>query len=234
MHLFYDPTLIKGTTTHTLNEEESKHACKVMRLKEDDSLIILNGKGQEFNAIIVDAHNKHCKIKIIEEKEEIKPKEEIHIALAPTKMMDRLEWFLEKATEIGITEISLILCDNSERKVIKIERLEKILISAMKQSKRLFLPKLNNLIPFKEFISNNKNGLIAHCYDKEKSTIKDEFRLNNCPIIIGPEGDFSLDEVKTAIHNGYKTISLGDNRLRTETAALYCVMQSKLILEAHK
>ena len=232
MHLFYDPTLIKGTTNHILNEEESKHACKVMRLKEGDSLLILNGKGQEFNAIIENAHNKHCSLKILKEREEAKPKEEIHIALAPTKMMDRLEWFLEKATEIGITEISLILCDNSERKVIKKERLEKILVSAMKQSKRLFLPKLNNLISFKEFITNNKNGLIAHCYNKEKSSLKDVFRLNNCPIIIGPEGDFSLEEVEAANINGYKTITLGENRLRTETAALYSVMQSKLIIEA--
>lgn len=231
MHLFYDPTLKKGSSNHVLNEEESKHACKVMRLKEGDKLKILNGCGIEFTAEITEAHPKHCSILILNENIEPSPRDEIHIAIAPTKMMDRLEWFLEKATEIGITEISLILCSNSERKIVKMERLEKILVAAMKQSKRLFLPKLNNLISFKEFTSSHPNGLIAHCYDEQKSTISVSFKRTKCPIIIGPEGDFSTEEVELAKLNSYTTITLGTNRLRTETAALYSVMQSKMIIE---
>jgi len=230
MQLFYDNTIIKGTTSHTLNEEESKHACKVMRLKEGDSIKLLNGKGIEFTAKIINAHPKHCEVCIIEEIIEEISNKEIHIAIAPTKMMDRLEWFLEKATEIGITEISLIHCDNSERKIIKEERLEKILISAMKQSKRLFLPKLNSLIPFKTFISKYPNGLIAHCEEREKATITNSFKFKNSPILIGPEGDFSSDEIQVAFNANYKPITLGRNRLRTETAALFAVTEAQLLL----
>jgi 16S rRNA (uracil1498-N3)-methyltransferase len=146
-------------------------------------------------------------------------------------MMDRLEWFLEKATEIGITEITPLLCSNSERKQIKDERLEKILVSAMKQSKRMYLPKLHPFTDFNSFIQQHPKGLLAHCYENEKNPMKEVFEFTNCPILIGPEGDFSTQEVQKAIESGYKTITLGNNRLRTETAGLYAVMKAKLMID---
>lgn len=231
MHLFYDSTITPGQKLHTLTEEESKHACRVLRLKEGDKIALLNGNGFEFSATITDANPKRCVVAIDTIKEEKKPPYSIHIAIAPTKNNDRLEWFLEKATEIGITEITLLLCSNNERKQTKDERFEKILISAMKQSKRLFLPKLNSLTPFKDFISNHPNGLIAHCYEGEKFGIAESFSMLDCPILIGPEGDFSKQEVELALQSGYKTITLGENRLRTETAGLYAVMQAKMNCE---
>lgn len=228
MHLFYDPTIDINQSSHILSEEESKHACRVLRLKEGDEILLLNGKGFEFKARINDANPKRCSVEILNFTEEVNPEYTLHIAIAPTKNSDRIEWFLEKATEIGITEISLLLCSNNERKQTKNERFEKILISAMKQSKRLYLPKLNSLISFKDFIKQNPKGLIAHCYDGDKSTISESFEILNCPILIGPEGDFTLIEVEEALKNGYKAISLGGNRLRTETAGLMAVMQAKL------
>ena len=231
MHLFYDPTINTRDKTHTLSEEESKHACRVLRLKEGDEILLLNGNGFEFLARITDSNPKKCAVEIVSFKEGQKSPYVIHIAIAPTKNNDRIEWFLEKATEIGITEITFLLCSNNERKQTKDERYEKILISAMKQSKRLFLPKLNALTPFKEFISKYPNGLIAHCYEGEKTTITADFKTSNCPILIGPEGDFTLSEVELALQTGYKTISLGENRLRTETAGLYSCMQAKMVLE---
>ena len=231
MHLFYDPTIDVLAKTHILNEEESKHACKVMRLVIGNEIAILNGKGVEFIAKIVEAHPKHCKVEIISKTEELKPNYDLHIAIAPTKIIDRIEWFLEKATEIGITEITPLICSNSERKIIKEERLEKILIAAMKQSKRLFLPKLNPLTEISSFIKQHPKGLIAHCYEGDKSSISEVFETKNSPILIGPEGDFSMKEVEIALNSGYKTITLGKNRLRTETAGLYAVMQGKMNID---
>jgi 16S rRNA (uracil1498-N3)-methyltransferase len=231
MHLFYDPSIEKNTSIHLLSEEESKHACKVLRLVSGNQITLVNGKGIEFIATITDAHPKRCKVEITSQLVEDKQDKEFHIAIAPTKIIDRIEWFLEKATEIGITEITLIICSNSERKQIKEERLEKIIISAMKQSKRLFLPKLNPIIDFATFIKTHPKGLIAHCYEGEKKTIPDVMTSTDCPILIGPEGDFTLQEVEKAIASGYKTITLGTNRLRTETAGLYAVMQAKLFID---
>ena len=231
MHLFYDPTINSTHKTHTLSEEESKHACRVLRLKEGDEIALLNGNGFEFLARIIDSNPKKCTVEIVSFKEEKISPYSIHIAIAPTKNNDRIEWFLEKATEIGITDITFLLCSNNERKQTKDERFEKILISAMKQSKRLFLPKLNPLTPFKVFVSKYPKGLIAHCYEGAKTTITTDFKTTNFPILIGPEGDFTLSEVELALQTGYKTISLGENRLRTETAGLYSCMQAKMVLE---
>jgi 16S rRNA (uracil1498-N3)-methyltransferase len=231
MHLFYDPTIEAEAKFHTLSEEESKHACKVLRLVSGNQIILVNGNGIEFSTTIIEAHPKRCKVEINSKIIEEKQNKEIHIAIAPTKIIDRIEWFLEKATEIGITEITPLLCSNSERKQIKEERLEKIIISAMKQSKRLYLPKLNPITDFNSFIKSHPKGLIAHCYDAEKNTITEIFEAVDCPILIGPEGDFTLQEVEKALQSGYKTITLGKNRLRTETAGLYAVMQGKLIID---
>jgi 16S rRNA (uracil1498-N3)-methyltransferase len=231
MHSFYDSSIQKSQQTHFLSEEESKHACKVLRLKENDEIILLNGNGVAFNARIASANPKQCEISIHSFTEQAVPTYSIHIAIAPTKNNDRIEWFLEKTTEIGITEITLLSCTNNERKTVNIERFEKILVSAMKQSKRLFKPVLHKLIPFPEFVAQHPNGLIAHCYDGEKRTISSAFSPLTCPILIGPEGDFTLKEVETAIAKGYQAISLGENRLRTETAGLVACVQAKQLVE---
>ena len=148
MNLFYIPEITPALSEINLSEEESKHACRVLRLKKGDQLTVLDGKGSSYLAQIIDDHAKHCKIQIITHTQEPKSDKEIHIAIAPTKNMDRIEWFIEKATELGVTEITFLLCSNSERKQIKLERIEKILVAAMKQSKRTFIPKLNELISF--------------------------------------------------------------------------------------
>jgi 16S rRNA (uracil1498-N3)-methyltransferase len=228
MHIFYDSTLTPETQSFALSEEESKHACRVMRLKEGDEIGMVNGKGCSFIGRITVAHPKHCQVEIVSFEQKEQEKKSIHLAIAPTKNSERLEWFLEKATEIGVTEITLLICSNNERKQVKIERLEKIIIAAMKQSKRLYLPVLHPLTPLKEFVIAHPNGLIAHCYDGEKKSLSEVFKPANCPILIGPEGDFSREEVDITLQQGYQTITLGENRLRTETAGLYAVMQAQL------
>jgi 16S rRNA (uracil1498-N3)-methyltransferase len=230
MRLFYDPNISSQNSSHQLSEEESKHISRVLRMNEGAVIGVLNGLGSLFECKIVKSHPKHCVLFILEEKKAKKPAYEIHIAIGPTKQMDRLEWFIEKATEIGITEISLIQCKNSERIKIKSERLRRKAISAMKQSHRLYLPKINALVNVKNFIESNPGGLIAHCYDMERSKLSDIFRAADCPILIGPEGDFSEDEIEIALENDYKTITLGENRLRTETAALFACMNAKLLI----
>lgn len=232
MRVFYDPHIDATSKTHELSEEESKHIVRVLRMTEGDQLAIVDGKGGYFETRISIAHPKRCTVEIerIEQKET--PNHQLHIALGPTKLMERIEWFVEKATEIGITEISFVQGKNAERINIKPDRLEKKAISAMKQSKRRFLPKINALVSISEFILSHRNGLIAHCIDGEKSTISSAFETTNCPILIGPEGDFTPEEIKLALENGYKTITLGENRLRTETAALYACVCAQLKIDA--
>ncbi|TXI85693.1 MAG: 16S rRNA (uracil(1498)-N(3))-methyltransferase [Crocinitomicaceae bacterium] len=224
MNLFYIPEVKPDTKTIVLSEEESKHACRVLRLKVGDQLRLLDGVGGSYVAEIADDHPKHCQVSIVSYTFEQPAEQEIHIAIAPTKNNERLEWFLEKATELGITEVSLVVCSNSERKQVKEERFEKILIAAMKQSQRTYLPRLNGLISFKDFLRKHPQGAIAHCYAGEKKAIKDVMKPSNYPILIGPEGDFSREEVDAALQLGYDVVSLGTNRLRTETAGLYACM----------
>lgn len=231
MRLFYDEHIATDATTHTLSEEESKHIVRVLRMEKGDKIGLLNGKGGSFTCEISDAHPKRCALNVLSNDQAEPLKHDIHVAVGPTKQMERLEWFVEKATEIGITEISLIDCDNGERGKIKIDRLVKKAISAMKQSHRTFLPKINELRKLTDFIEQHPNGVIAHCYENEKNDFATVFQTTNCPILIGPEGDFSQKEIEKALENGYKTITLGPNRLRTETAALYACMQAKLITQ---
>ena len=227
MHRFYTPELAESTTLFTLSEAESKHGIQVMRLKENDSIELFNGYGISAITTIIDPHPKRCTVKI--EKITIHPIEKIiHIAVAPTKNMDRMEWFIEKATEIGLTKLSLILCQNSERREIKLDRLEKTAIAAVKQSGRYFLPEITGLIKWKDFLKQYPSGLIAHCRDREKMKIDTSFQ--NKVIVIGPEGDFTLEEIELALTTGYVPITLGENRLRTETAALVACMQAKFSL----
>ncbi len=219
MQLYYQSEF--NNSNNFLTPEESKHCIKVMRSKIGDSINVMDGKGNFFNCEIEDANHKKCVLKIIDTKH-IENKYKVHIAIAPTKNIDRLEWFLEKSTEMGIKEITPILCNHSERKIIKPERLKRVLVSASKQSLKPWLPKLNDLITFSDFIQQKHNGqlAIAHCYDSEKKLLKDFYNeQEEITILIGPEGDFSPNEVELAIKNGFSPISLGDERLRTETAA---------------
>lgn len=229
MHLFYDASITQSTVSHQMNETESRHICKVLRLKEGDVIGLLNGNGLFAEAKITNANPKRCAVDLVQFTFEEAPSYTVHIAICPTKMNDRMEWFIEKATELGVTEISFLLSKNSERKAIKLERFEGIAISAMKQSKRLYLPKLNDLQKVDAFVKNHPNGFIAHCYESEKVSLMSAFDQQN-PILIGPEGDFTQEECKLAESNGYKVITLGENRLRTETAGLYACMQALMTL----
>lgn len=230
MRLFFDPN-ISENDTHTMSTEESKHIIRVLRMDVGDTIGILDGKGNQFTCEIIEPNPKKCIVSIKNKEFFPEPKPSIHIAVGPTKQMDRLEWFLEKATEIGITEITLFTSENSERVKLNKDRLQKKLVSAMKQSKRYHLPKLNNLVSFKELLRTHPNGLIAHCYEGNKEGISQHNKGLVGPVLIGPEGDFSEQEVKMALDQGYKAITLGDNRLRTETAALYACMQLKFLSE---
>lgn len=232
MHLFYVPELTPTTKSIYLSEDESKHACRVLRLKMNDEVSLLDGVGGVYHARIEEDNPKKCLLQIITVTQETQPAHEVHIAIAPTKNMDRIEWFVEKATEIGMTELTLLICDHSERKIVKIERLEKILISAMKQSKRTFIPKLNAVVTFSEFMKQHTQGALAHCEEGEKKSLQTVCRASNYPILIGPEGDFSSKEIAAAKTNGFDFVVLGNTRLRTETAGLYACVQAKMLGDA--
>jgi len=223
MQLFYHPELEDNADQFIFPTDESRHISKVLRKKSGDILQITNGKGVFFEAQILIPDHKKCTAKIIS-RTQIPPKPyQLHMVVAPTKLNDRFEWFLEKATEIGVHEITPIICDHSERKVIKMDRMEKVIQSAMKQSLQAYLPKLNPAIPFKEFIAQPKNGelYIAHCEeDKKKELSHIATAKNNTTILIGPEGDFSPEEIQLALQNGFQAVALGNTRLRTETAAI--------------
>ncbi len=223
MQLFYNSDISEQNNTFTFPKDESRHIVKVLRKKVGDTLYITNGNGFLFTAKIAIADQKNCVVSI-ENSEFKKPTDyKLHLAVAPTKMNDRYEWFLEKATEIGITSITPIFCDHSERKNVKLDRFEKILQSAMKQSLHLYLPTLNQPISFKDYINKDFSGdlFIAHCEETDKKSLKSEIKPNTeITILIGPEGDFSVNEIETAIKNKFIPVTLGNTRLRTETAAI--------------
>jgi 16S rRNA (uracil1498-N3)-methyltransferase len=223
MSRFYTPELTIDFSQLILSEQESKHAVQVMRLQNDQQIELFNGKGLSAIATVIDNHPKRCSVRIDQKNEHPKEKQ-IHIAIAPTKNMERLEWFIEKATEIGITEISLILCQNSERREVKTDRLEKIIVSAVKQSGRFFIPTLHPIEKWTDFLKNNPKGLLAHCRNGEKKNIGDF--SENYLIAIGPEGDFTQEEIQMGLESGYSSITLGKNRLRTETAALVACIEA--------
>lgn len=223
MQLFYSETITSTSNHFSFDKVESKHIIKVLRKKDTDILFVTNGKGDLFETEITLASDQKCTVKINKKLPTNQPKYQLHLAVAPTKMNDRYEWFLEKATEIGVTEITPIICDRSERKIINSDRFEKIILSAMKQSNALFLPKLNAAISFKEFLQqkNNSQLLIAHCEETEKKSLQSVLKKNtNYTILIGPEGDFNEKEIALAKQNNVQAITLGATRLRTETAAI--------------
>ena len=224
MQLFYNPDITLDTTVFSFDKNESRHIIKVMRRKEKDPLFITNGKGYLFKAEITNGNEKKCVIKILSAELQLKPwKYYLHIAIAPTKMNDRYEWFLEKATEIGIDEITPLICDNSERKKVNKDRYQKVIISAMKQSLKFQLPVLNEPVKFADFIKKNLPGnkLIAHCDETDRQTLKlSSLKHDFITVIIGPEGDFSGKEISTALQHKFIPLSLGTSRLRTETAGI--------------
>lgn len=219
--IFYAPDIAQNSE---LPADEAQHCVRVLRKKEGGEILITDGKGFFYDAQIIQAHQKHCLVNITAKK--AYPKSwgfDLNIAFAPTKNIDRIEWFAEKTTEIGIDGFSPLLCRYSERKEMKHERIEKILVSAMKQSRKAVLPTLDAMIPFSEFIKKEFNGrkFIAHCYEGVKPMLHETYKKGeDALILIGPEGDFSEQEVELAIKAGFEPISLGQSRLRTETAAL--------------
>ena len=221
MALFYAPEI---ENTWELPEEEAAHCLRVLRLSEGDELEITDGKGKFFKVKIVSTAGKRCKVEAIETKCIEKGwKGNLTIAIAPTKNMDRIEWLAEKATEIGWDRIVFLNCRFSERKVIKTERIERIVVSAMKQSLKFHKPIIEEMIDFKKFINARHCGkkFIAHCYDEQKHALYESLVPGeDATILIGPEGDFSKEEVESAIEAGFTPVTLGNSRLRTETAGL--------------
>lgn len=223
MQLFYSPNIEKGQTTFIFDKDESKHIIRVLRRKMGDILHVTNGKGTLFTTKITLDSDKNCITEITKTEEQSPTPFRLHLAVAPTKMNERYEWFLEKATEMGIHEITPIICDHSERKIVKSERFEKIIQSAMKQSLQFHLPILNEPIALKEFLQQDHTDekYIAHCEETSKTLLKNCIEPHkNYLLLVGPEGDFSTSEINLALEKGYKPVSLGHTRLRTETAAV--------------
>mgnify|MGYP001312604160 FL=1 len=234
MQLFYNPAISSEDKEVIFPKDESKHIVKVLRKQEGDNLNITNGKGFLFSAEIIEANHNKCKAKITAVEQERDKKYHIHLAVAPTKMNDRFETFLEKATEIGLDKITPIICDHSERKVVKINRFERVLQSAMKQSLHYSMPAISEAISFQEFIQQEQNEqrFIAHCEENEKKSLQKELEPGKSyTILIGPEGDFSSEEIESAIKAGFIPVTLGNTRLRTETAAIVAAHTAALINE---
>lgn len=232
MHFFYIPDVTSAFSQ--LSEEESKHSVRVLRLGEGDEIKIVNGKGDFFTARITDPNPKRCGIQILDHIPGFGARPfKIHVAVAPTKNLDRIEWFVEKAVEIGIDEISFLLCDRSERKTINLDRILKIAVSAMKQSVKAYLPIIHDLQPYTNFISkiNPQETLIAHLEEHDRTSLSMVNPGKNTCVLIGPEGDFSGKEIELAYQHGIKPVTLGRSRLRTETAALVACHTINLLHE---
>ena len=233
MRFFYVPNV---QDNGELPEEEAMHALRVLRLKSGDEIMLTGGRGNFYKAEITVAATRKCVFKLLETIPQTPIwRGHLHLVVSPTKMMERMEWLVEKATEIGFDRISFINCDNSERRVIKVKRLEKIAVSAMKQSRKAWKPIIDEIVSFDELVAESTEGLryIAHCYEEiKKVDLFNQLSMSDkdedVTVFIGPEGDFSLSEVKKAIDAGFVSVSLGESRLRTETAALYSVMMANL------
>jgi len=236
MNLFYTPEI--AGSTHQLDEAESKHASRVLRLSEGDEVVLIDGAGGWYEARITDAHPKRCSLEVLAKKANYQPLPyHLHVAMAPTKNIDRFEWFLEKATEIGISEITPLLCERSERRQVKNERLERILVSAMKQSLKAYKPVLHEITHLDAFVKEEREGMkaMAHCMEGDRIELKRLGRRAQVTILVGPEGDFTPDEVALAMEQGYRGLSLGESRLRTETAGVHlCSAVSLLHSSSHR
>ncbi len=222
--MFYLPSLLPSADTIVLTEDESAHCIRVLRKQPGDEIQVLDGRGGLYTAAILDAHPKKCTAKVLNYCFE-EPTVLVHLAVAPTKNMDRIEWLVEKGTELGCTQFTFILTKRSERTKVNMERIHKIAVSAMKQSKRVYLPMLDAPMPLNEFLTKHPGGWVAHCDDalpREQVDASGPLRM-----LIGPEGDFTPDEVNATLKASYRPVTLGEARLRTETAAL----KSIIILE---
>lgn len=233
---FYVPDALTATE---LPPEEAMHALRVLRMKIGDEMVLMDGQGNYYRAEVTLAHTKHCLYEIKEQMPQQRQWQgHLHLAIAPTKMMERIEWMTEKAVEIGVDEISFLNCQFSERRLVKIPRLEKIMVSAIKQSHKAWATQLNEIVNFDTFIKQPREGhkYIAHCYEEVPRTyLFDELQKiavsDDTTVLIGPEGDFSIDEVRQAVAEGYISVHLGKSRLRTETAGLSAVMMMQLAKE---
>jgi 16S rRNA (uracil1498-N3)-methyltransferase len=224
MQLFYNPEITEETKEFDLGPEESRHLQKVLRKKEGDTFHITNGKGWLFEARLEKISPKSIRSMVLSSEKRHRKMHSLHMAVAPTKSNDRFEWFLEKATEIGIDEITPIICKRSERRTLKMERLQKVIQEAMKQSLRTYLPVLHSPVSLEEFLQAPHPGLrfIAHCHEEEKMELKRRIAPDKrITVLVGPEGDFTEEEVDMAYDKGFLPVSLGESRLRTETAAIY-------------
>ena len=234
MHLFYTPH-IRGES-HALDEQESKHAIRVLRLVKGDTVFLVNGTGGWYEAVIQEDHPKRCLLKISSHTPDYKPVPyQLHMAISPTKAMDRFEWFLEKATEIGISRITPLMCHRTERKKVNYERLDRILVSAMKQSLQAYKPVIHEPVQLIDFLNGKAAGTkgIAHCNPSERTPITGLERSGHYTQLVGPEGDFTHEEVSRALDAGYTPFHLGDTRMRTETAGVHLCSAIK-ILESTK
>ena len=236
---FYVPDAENQTE---LPQDEAVHALRVLRLKEGDEIFLQDGEGMFFRAVVSMTNSKHCFYEIVDAMPQ--PKlwgRRVHLAIAPTKNIDRMEWLAEKATEVGIDELSFLDCQFSERRQLRDDRIGKIVVAAMKQSRNAWLPRVNAMVPFRKFIEQPRSDrkFIAHCYEEiERKDFFDRLmEIRHAPasdfsadvtILVGPEGDFSMDEVRLALENGYESVSLGESRLRTETAGLVAVVIANL------
>lgn len=230
---FYVP---HAAHSNELPAEEASHAVRVLRLGVGDEMMLMDGEGCFYRAVVTVASNHHCLYDIQETLPQQRPWQgQIHLAIAPTKLMDRIEWMIEKAVELGVDRITFLDCKFSERRVIKTERLDKIVVSAMKQSRKAWKTTLGNMVPFHQFVQEECQGnrYIAHCYEEVErlflfDQLKDIAVTEDVTVMIGPEGDFSIDEVRAACDKGFKSVHLGSSRLRTETAGLSAVMMAQL------
>ena len=233
VRFFYAPD---AATSNELPADEAMHALRVLRLQAGDEMMLMDGCGNFYRAEVTLAHTRHCFYNICETlPQERQWKGHLHLAIAPTKMMERMEWMVEKAVEVGVDEISFLNCQFSERRLVKIPRIDKIAVSAMKQSRKAWKTQLNDVQSFKQFLASPVTGrkFIAHCYDEIPRTwLFDELttpaETDDVTVLVGPEGDFSIEEVRKAVANGYRSIHLGQSRLRTETAGLAAIMMMQL------
>ncbi|MCI1187353.1 16S rRNA (uracil(1498)-N(3))-methyltransferase [Hymenobacter sp. DH14] len=230
MHTFFAPDL--SGSTYTLPEDESKHAVRVLRLAPGDAVELLDGRGGLYAAAVAEANPKRCQLRITGHTHEAPRSHFTHVAVAPTKNLDRMEWFVEKAVEVGVERISFLRCARSERRELKLERLEKIAISALKQSGQAWLPQLDELQDFGAFVAGvaPETTYIAHLEEGERTALAQVAGAGpGCCVLIGPEGDFSPQEIALALARGIRPVTLGASRLRTETAALGAVFTAQLV-----
>ncbi len=235
--LFYSENLLPQDETLQLGSEESRHLIKVLRKKPGDFIFVTNGQGLEWKGEITGTDARKVSAKKIETVQHINERAPLHIAIAPPKSNDRMEWFLEKATEIGVSQITPIICKHSERKTLKMDRMKKILVGGLKQSGQYFLPQFNPLVSFDSFLKTNptEKRMIAHCQAGDKIALFQIQNLNEgILILIGPEGDFSDQEIERAINQSFTAISLGSQRLRTETAGIVACSKVATLREISK